>query len=68
MTNKLSNLQDNIKLEKSEHLASILAILRAFDEKKRELCEQFPFVLSSIKGSYKCTKNVAQVIKQVSLP
>ena len=67
MTNKLSNLQDNIKLERSEHLASILAILRAFDE-KRELREQFPFVLSSIKGSYKCTKNVAQVIKQVSLP
>ena len=34
--------------------------------KKRELREQFPFVLSSIVGSYTSSMNVAQVIKQVS--
>ena len=54
------------KLEKLERLASILSILRVFDEKKkkeRELREQFPFVLSSIKRCYTCTKDGAQRIE-----
>ena len=59
MTKKVWNLHANTKLEKSERLASILAILRAFDEKKKDNIASnchLSFVSSSIRRSYTCTK------------